>query len=187
MIFIKLIIKINIIKINIKNINFITFKYKITKIFIKKSIFSSAYKAVKSFLIILLLAKQSATKFNVGRKSSTASSLRHFLSQIKNLCFRNKLYIQKKPRTLTSNMAAVFFKFQPEYTQVITILVSNLTLLVLNKFYSFWQIRKFLFEIRQQFPSKSCLKKYQNEVSLVPNSKFFVLHEILPFDLRVLI
>ena len=36
--------------------------------------FSSAYKAVNSFLIILLVTNQSGTNFNVARQSSTALS-----------------------------------------------------------------------------------------------------------------
>ena len=38
----------------------------------KESIFSSAKKAVKGFLIILLVTNQSGAKFSVGTKSSTS-------------------------------------------------------------------------------------------------------------------
>ena len=41
---------------------------------LKYSIFSSAYKAVKSFLIVLLLTNQSGISFNVATESSTALS-----------------------------------------------------------------------------------------------------------------
>ena len=39
-----------------------------------KSIFSTAKRAVKYFLIILLVTGQSGTRFNAFRESSTASS-----------------------------------------------------------------------------------------------------------------
>ena len=45
-----------------------------TRIFIKKSIFPSAYKAVKSFLIVSLVTNQSGTNFIATRQSSTALS-----------------------------------------------------------------------------------------------------------------
>ena len=45
-IFIKIIVKINIIKIYTKNIHFITTKCEVPRIFIKKNKQSSAYKAV---------------------------------------------------------------------------------------------------------------------------------------------
>ena len=50
------------------------FYYDMTRIFIKVEYISSAYKAVKRFLIILLLTNQSGISFNVARESSTASS-----------------------------------------------------------------------------------------------------------------
>ena len=66
------IIKVHLIKIYTKNTYLITTKCGITRIFIKRSILSSSYKAVRSFLIILLVTNQSGTYFNAGRKSSMA-------------------------------------------------------------------------------------------------------------------
>ena len=73
-IFIKTIIKINIIKIYIKNTHFITTKYNITRIFIKIECIVICKQSNKKFLIILLVAKQSGISFNAARESSTTSS-----------------------------------------------------------------------------------------------------------------
>ena len=73
-IFTKIIIKINIIKIYTKNTHFFTTKCDITRIFIKKSKPSSAYKLVYSFLIILLVTNLSGISFNAAKESSTALS-----------------------------------------------------------------------------------------------------------------
>ena len=73
-IFIKIIIKINIIKIYIKNAHFITKNTTLRESLLKWSIFSSAYRAEKIFLIILLATNQLGISFNVARESSTALS-----------------------------------------------------------------------------------------------------------------
>ena len=73
-IFIKIIIKINIIKIYIKNAHLITKNTILRESLLKWSIFSSAYRTEKKFLIILLATNQSVISFNVARESSTALS-----------------------------------------------------------------------------------------------------------------
>ena len=72
-IFIKIIIKINIIKIYTKNTHFITTKCNIARILIKKSKPSSENRTVQFFLIILLVTKQSEISSNDARELSTAS------------------------------------------------------------------------------------------------------------------
>ena len=72
-IFIKIIIKISIIKIYIKNPIPLQLNTILPESSLKESIFSSAYKAVKSFLIILLVTNQAGISFNVARVSSTVS------------------------------------------------------------------------------------------------------------------
>ena len=66
---VKFIIKINIIKIYTKNTHFYSPESPS-----KNSKSSSAYKAVQTFLIVLLATNQLGISFNAARESSTASS-----------------------------------------------------------------------------------------------------------------
>ena len=88
----KIIIKTNIIKIYIKNTRFITIKYGISRIFIKQSIFSFAYKAVKSFLIILLKTNQSTISFNDAGESSAAYTFFIFILIKNRIKYKKSFY-----------------------------------------------------------------------------------------------
>ena len=68
------IIKVNIIKIYTNNTHFITTQYGITKILLKQSLSSFAYKTVTTYLIIIIVTNQSGINLNAARISSTASS-----------------------------------------------------------------------------------------------------------------
>ena len=57
-----------------KNTHFITRKYGVSKIFVNIEYIMIAYKAVTSFLFILLVTNQSGENFNTPRQPSTASS-----------------------------------------------------------------------------------------------------------------